>query len=667
MLRDGAYSESPSLSKGRNFAYDAPAVCGVSGVFHFDGRPALQEVIRAMNRALVHRGPDDSGEVILGSCGLGHRRLSIIDLSQAGRQPMSSDDGRHWISYNGEVYNYLEIRAELEGLGHRFRTRTDTEVILTAFRQWGGGAFSRFNGMWALAIYDAAERTLTLSRDRFGVKPLVFALDARRILFASEAKALLAAEPALARADLTSIARVLARPALAHAQATFFEGVEPLEPGSVLTVKAGGEASRRRYWDFVPPSRSSRVTMQDAKAEIRELLVDSIRLRFRSDVPVGTCLSGGIDSSSIVSLAHRFLGEAPETFTVLYDEPDFAEGAFAREMIDRFGLRAHVVRPDGRDAPEVIERATYFQDGPSSSVGVYSQWQVMKLAQGRVKVLLDGQGGDEVFGGYLSHYLPSAESAAGALLKGRILPLAHLVRDRREIREAIGMDPVGTLVSTGLQRIGLRKLLRGARMARRLFGGGPERPAPARPRLLSRDLQVRLGDRELWALPKNGADPLHHFLWEQVVSTSLPALLHYEDRDSMAFSIEARTPFLDYRLVERAFALPFDLKVDGSTTKAVLREAMRGILPELIRGRRDKKGYPTPLGRWLREQHREWLRDLVASPRSRARGMVDASAAERLLQQHESGAADYSAQLYLLATLEIFMRRFVDHPPEMPR
>jgi asparagine synthase (glutamine-hydrolysing) len=616
-------------------------VCGVAGVLYFDGRPATGETLRAMREALAHRGPDGEGEVLLGSCGLAHRRLSIIDLSSAGHQPMASEDRRHWITYNGEVYNYLELRAELEQLGHRFRSKSDTEVILEAFRRWGTDAFSRFNGMWGLAIYDAQQRLLTLSRDRFGVKPMVYSLDGERILFASEPKALLAADPELARADRGSLLRLFAKPAYAHARSTFFEGIEVLEPGTVLELR-DGRSSKKRWYRFAP-ERTQPISLARAKDEVRELLIDSIRLRFRSDVTVGTCLSGGVDSSSIVALSKRYLGQAPDTFTVLYADHGFDEGRYAKRMIEDLELSAHVVHPDGSDAPDVIEKATWFQDGPSSSVGVYSQWQVMNLAHGKVKVLLDGQGGDEIFGGYHSHYLPLAKSA---IEERRFESIVHLFRDRKEIERAAGFDPLLELLRQRLPRL-VKKVL--AKI---------DPPAPGRPRLIAPEVEAQLKQEspELWRAPGS----LDAFLWEQVVHSSLPALLHYEDRDSMAFGIEARTPFLDYRLVERAFSLPFELKLRGATTKVILREAMRGILPEMVRDRRDKLGFPTPFGRWVRGPHREWLRDLLLSKSARERSLADPRAVEKTLEVHDRGQADYGATLYMLATVELFHRLFID-------
>jgi asparagine synthase (glutamine-hydrolysing) len=605
-----------------------------------------------MSRALAHRGPDGAGIEIVGRCGLVHRRLSIIDLSDGGRQPMTTEDRRLWLSYNGEVYNYLELRADLEKLGHRFRSASDAEVVLVAYRAWGDDAFARFNGMWSLAIYDSAERKLVLSRDRFGKKPLYYHHSAERLMFASEVKALLAAEPGLAELDQRVLARFLERSVVGHGDATYWKGVVRFPPATVITIHDGGRTEERRYWRFLPPSRPMGFGVEQAAEQVRELLADAVKLRFRADVPVGTCLSGGIDSSSIVALAAKKIGKAPETFSAIYSDPEFSEGSFVRTLVNELGLRSNEVSPDGTDLRSVMERATYYQEEPTASPGIYSQWQVMKIAAPKVKVLLDGQGGDELFGGYFFYFETYMRSLVDRVLAGDLEVLSEMWAAEGQIEALTGQKPLKDIA----------KRVRDATMRRLKLRSGPG-VASRTPPLFSSDLRALLrGEEASWPTARVSGDRLTDLLWDQLVRTSIPALLQYEDRDSMAHSIEARVPFLDYRLVELAFSLPTAVKIRGARTKVVLREAMKGVLPEAIRERSDKKGYPTPFSHWIRRGHDEWLEDLLCSQRTRTRGFFVEPAVRQLLDEHRRGAADHGWRLWQLATTELFLRRYFDAP-----
>lgn len=615
-------------------------MCGVAGVLYFDQRQPTREVLVRMSDAVAHRGPDGDGHEVLGACGLAHRRLSIIDLSEAGRQPMSYADGRLWLTFNGEIYNYVELRATLEARGHTFRSQTDSEVILAAYLEWGPDAFSRFNGMWGLGIWDARARELVLSRDRIGIKPLYYFHDGRRLLFASEIKAILAADPALAVLDRRSVARFLMRPALGHGRRTFFDRIDAIEPGTVVTFDETGASRTRRYWTFLPPAEPLRVERAEAARRVEDLLTDSVRLRFRADVPVGTCLSGGLDSSSIVSIAKKKLGKAPATFSAIYADPKYDEGRFVEVMVRELELEGHEVRPDGSDLAEVLERAMYFQESATGGPGIYSQWHVMRIAAGHVKVLLDGQGGDEVFAGYHRHYAPYVRSLldSGALIAA--------VRASRSIREATGEDPLREILGYALAKV------------RRRVGGS----SSAQPLLRPEMADLVAPERDSWAQSVITGDALTDTLWDTLVRTSMPCLLHYEDRNSMAFSLEARTPFLDHNLIEYVFSLPTWMKIDGARTKVILRDAMQAILPEAIRDRSDKMGYPTPFATWLRGGHADWIRDLLCSTAASEREFVDPGVASTLIDDHLGGLEDNAWPLYQLATLELFCRRYFDQP-----
>ncbi|MFO0722394.1 MAG: asparagine synthase (glutamine-hydrolyzing) [Myxococcota bacterium] len=611
-------------------------MCGIAGVLRFDGAAPDRAALERMGAALLHRGPDDAGLEILGPAGLVHRRLSIIDLSAAGRQPMVKS-GRTWLCFNGEVYNYLELRRELQALGQVFTTDTDSEVVMAAWERWGEEAFPRFNGMWALALWDMVERKLVLSRDRLGKKPLVFARSGRRLLFASEAKALLAAEPELSSPDLQTIAQFLERPGHVFQRSTFYEKIERLEPATTLTVFDNGRSLTQRYWKFLPPARPREIGLPEAAERVRETLTDAIRLRFRADVPVGTCLSGGLDSSSIVALAQHAMGRAPRTYSVVYDDPEHAEGEYVQAMVQAFGLESRVIHPDGKDLAEVMVAATRHQDQPTGAPGIYSQWQVMKLAGPEVRVLLDGQGGDELFAGYYTFYLDRARTLLDRGVRGDLRALEELLRERGEIRALSGLDPWSHLYGALVRKLGAKT------------------PAAA---LASPELEALAAPlRAQAATPKVTPDALLNAQWDMLVRTVVPSLLHYEDADSMAFSIEARVPFLDVRMVELAFSLPSDLKLQGATNKRVLREAMRGILPEKVRLRSDKKGFPTPFAKWIRaEPHRSFIEALLLGPEARGRGYTSASAVGALWEEHREGRADHSARIWQLATLELFLR-----------
>lgn len=612
-------------------------MCGVAGILRFDGgQPSLGE-LRRMSEVIAHRGPDGEGHEVLGPCGFAHRRLAIIDLSDDGKQPMSTADGKLWLTYNGEVYNYIELRRELEGLGHRFVSKTDSEVILHAYRQWGCDCFSRFNGMWGLGIYDRDARSLVLSRDRIGIKPLYYHQDKARMIFASEIKALLAHDPTLARLDRRSVARFVLRPSLANGKQTFFEDIVCVAPGSFIRFELDGRRTTRRYWTFRPPVQTDDVPVADIVDRAGEALTNAVRLRFRSDVPVGTCLSGGLDSSSIVSIAAKKLGKAPATFSAVYDEEAYSEGAYVDIMTRELGLESFRVKPDGLDMVDVLERTTYHQESATTGPGIYSQWHVMALAAPHVKVLLDGQGGDEAFAGYHRFFGPYVRSL---LDRGRV---REAMRASRQIRDETGTDPLRELMGYAVRKF---------RPTRRTL--------PAAPLLLPDVARLVDDERTAWGIDRITGDALTDTLWDALVRTSMPGLLHYEDRNSMAFSIEARTPFLDHELLELMFTVPSWMKIRGAETKAILRDAMKDILPDGIRRRSNKMGYPTPFSVWLRRDRGAWARALIDGPSARQRGFFDHAVIRQRLDAHVEGRADHGPVLYQLITLELFCRRFFD-------
>lgn len=650
-------------------------MCGIAGIASPD--PSQLRPLPAMTRALRHRGPDDEGyclgrsrsgrvsahggadtvrEICLppfpadppegADVALGHRRLAIIDLSPGGHGPMASRDARFWITYNGEVFNYVELRQELQALGHTFRTASDTEVLLAAWEQWGPEALDRLNGMWAFALYDARDARLFCARDRFGVKPFFYSWDGHLMAFASEIKALLAHPAVVRRPDLTTLSAYLVHGAVDEGADTFFENVRSLPPGHHLTYDVRARRLSVARW-YVLPNPEPRPGRPE---EIRSLLEDAVRLRLRSDVAVGTCLSGGLDSSSLVALTARLRDPAAATdrtsFSVVYDDPGLAEAAFVRTVVEATGVRNVVATPTSAEFLTDLPHLTHHQDEPFPSPGVYSQWRVMRLArEAGVGVLLDGQGADEVLGGYHYHFGPYLAEVA------RRRGLAATWTEVRSARAATGRSLgffLGLLahqtlpVPAWLRTLALQHGATQGRVPTGLLCPWFRALADARP---TERHQVRpdlLAERRA-----------------SILTASLPALLRYEDRSSMAFSIEARTPFLDYRLVERALALPASDLIRTGWTKAILREAVHGLVPDKVRFRRDKLGFATPEVRWLTElapEVRVWL-----GPGSRTAPYVERRAMEAWLREPDRILAARPG-LFRLLSAELWLRSFEETP-----
>ena len=599
-------------------------MCGIAGLV---GRlePDAAAVLTGMTTALRHRGPDDEG-YLLATAGavrryrghdtvpgvsdpplpasapegtrvaFGHRRLSIIDLSPGGHGPMGTRDGRLWITYNGEIFNYVELREQLRGRGHAFQTTSDTEVLLAAYAEWGEDALPHLNGMFAFALYDARDRSVLCVRDRFGVKPFHYRAEDGRFAFASEIKALFAHPRVACRPDEAAVCGFLVAGALDESDRTFFEGVRSLPGGHCLRVDEEGRIAVRRWYELPsPPAHPG------TAEEFRGLLEDAVRVRLRSDVDVGTCLSGGLDSSSIVALTARLRGPeaagAHRSFSVVYPEPALDEGVHIAAVVASTGVRGERTTPTAAELARDLPALVSSQDEPFPSASVYSQWRVMRLAsEAGVRVLLDGQGGDEVLAGYRYHLGPFlAETARTRGWRAALRQIDRLHDTSRVARPLLaGLLAYHSLpVPEALRARAVARYASHRRLDAGVLDPDVRRPAGAAASRRHRPRATLLEERR-----------------EGLLRTSLPALLRYEDRSSMAFSVEARTPFLDFRLVERALALPSSDLVRDGWTKAILRDAMTGILPECVRLRRDKLGFATPEARWLREiapEVREWL------------------------------------------------------------
>jgi asparagine synthase (glutamine-hydrolysing) len=624
-------------------------MCAICGIVE-RGRPAQREVVDAMAASMHHRGPDSRGVfageegVALASC-----RLAVIDPRPEGKMPVATEDGRVQLVYNGEVYNYRELRAELEPKGHRFRTETDTEVILRAYEEWGDRCVERFNGMWAIAIWDGRRDRLFCSRDRFGVKPFYFRHDGKRFVFASELKAFCHDPETRLEPNLPVVRDYLELARIDHTDGTFFAGIRQLPPAHSLVLDDKG-LRIQRYWELKP----GRAPSGDPAPLVRELFFDSVRLRLRSDVAVGTCLSGGMDSSTLVCVAASLLRDEAEaaeslrgrleTFTAWFPDPGLEERPYAEAVAEHTGAHPHWVTFDSQqlvsDLPSIVES----QDEPFGSTSIAAQWYVMKAArEAGITVMLDGQGSDEVFAGYSTFF---GERFADLLRTGRMRALAH---ETGAYRKESGASPVGVAAQLG-----------------RAFAREPlERHL--RPRLSGAHALVHADLRGHGPVPvahANGfPDLLRRRLALMIARRGLPELLHSEDRNSMAHSIEARVPFLDYRFVELVFSLGGEQLIADGRTKAVLRRALGDLLPEAVRERRTKLGFPTPEARYLREAVGDLAADVFASQPFRERGWVDPARAQLVLGRHRSGEIDASYVLWRALNSELWARTFLDGRP----
>lgn len=629
-------------------------MCGIFGEVAYDGG-AGRSVGPALG-AMRHRGPDAAGAWSDGVCALGHRRLAIIDLSEAGRQPLGNEDGTVQVTFNGEIYNFAALRKELEGSGHRFRSRTDTEVIAHAYEQWGAACVGRFRGMFAFAVWDQRRRRLFLARDRVGKKPLFYTRQPGRFLFASELQGLLA-DPGVPREpDLAALDAYLSY-GYVPAPASAFRGVSKLPPAHWLTLDPGpaGPVVRvERYWslDYVPKPR---LTEAEASEALRETLTEAVRLRLVSDVPLGAFLSGGVDSSVVVGLMARLSDRPVKTFSIGFEEADFNELDHARRVAERWGTDHHplVLRPDASAVVGLLARHFGEPFADSSAVPTFF---VSRATREHVTVALNGDGGDESFAGY--------ERYAAVRLAGQLARVPGL---RRSAAGLAGLLPDSTNPRNRLRQarrfLGSLDLPAGRRYGRWLTYFRPEAKAA-----LCTDEFRAAADPVPWldALfgegESGGLDPVDAAMATDVRSYLPYDLLVKVDVTSMANSLEARSPLLDHEVMEFAARLPARLKLRGGTTKFLLKRAFADLLPpeNVSRG---KMGFGVPVGRWFRGPLRELLRDSLLSDRASSRGYFRPGEVSRLVDLHLEGKADHTFQLWNLLMLELWHREVLEAPP----
>jgi asparagine synthase (glutamine-hydrolysing) len=630
-------------------------MCGICGLIERDpAQPVDAARLKRMTGTLGHRGPDGEAVHVDGPAGLGHRRLSIIDLSDAGRQPMSTPDGRFWIVLNGEIYNYRELRVELEARGCRFRSQTDTEVLLHLFAEDGPEALRKLIGMFAFAVWDAREKRLFAARDHFGVKPFYYTAAGGAFAFASEIKALVGTGGLRAELDRTGLADYVTFQ-FALGEKTLFRGVRKLLPGHYLTVEAGREPVVRRYWDvsFEVDTHHTETYFQQ---RLRELLDDSIRLQLRADVPVGAHLSGGLDSTTVTCLAAQAGASPLHTFSGGFaDGPAFDETRYARLAAERVGTVHHEVFPGAADFVALMPKLAYAMDEPAAGPGLFPQYAVSKLAAGHVKVVLGGQGGDEIFGGYTRYLVAYLEACIRGGIEGTqedhryIVTFESILPNLAQLR---GYEPMmRQFMAEGLfdsqERRYFRLVDRSADML------GPLDPAAWR--------EMTTGYQPYEAFHAAFDAPECHSLINKMtrfdLKTLLPALLHVEDRTSMSVSLESRVPLLDHRIVELVASMPPMVKFKGGRSKHVFREVVAGLVPDEIYQRQDKMGFPVPLNRWYREEPvRGFVRDVLLGRAARERGLVRPGGVEAMLD----GERDYGRGLWGLLNVELWARTFLD-------
>jgi len=625
-------------------------MCGIHGIIHLDGSPADARLLGAMGDVTRHRGPDDAGGHADGPCAIGMRRLSIIDLA-GGHQPISNADDTLWVVCNGEIYNFRELRADLEGRGYRFKTASDTETLLHLYAEHGDEFVHRLNGMYAFALWDARRRRLLIGRDRLGVKPLYVRREARRLAFASEAKALLALPGVEARLDPAALASYLDLGYVA-APHSIFAGIEKLPPASLLIVE-DGKVTTRRYWRI--PEAVDRARSETEWIErVRTRLDESVRMQMVSDVPLGAFLSGGIDSSTVVGLMAAHSAEPIKTYAIGFSggEADafYNELPYARRVADLFHTDHHeiVVRPD---VAALLPRLVWHMDEPIADTAFLTTYLVSEFARRDVTVILSGVGGDELFGGYRrylgNHYqayydrLPgwmrrTASAIGQRLPSDRHSPLMNLSRLAKGFLDTAGL-PFEERYRAYVQVFGPEEL------GELFVANGVERP-----------------DRIADAFRHAGGDDALNRMLAVDAETQLPDdLLILTDKMSMATSLECRVPLLDHELVELAASMPEEVKIRGGRLKHAMKEAVAGLLPRDILDRK-KRGFGTPMGAWLRGDLAPLVRDLLGREALEKRGLFRPQAVEALVAAHAANRVDGTDRLLSLINLEVWSRIFLD-------
>ncbi|MGQ0543120.1 MAG: asparagine synthase (glutamine-hydrolyzing) [Blastocatellia bacterium] len=627
-------------------------MCGIAGIINNGGREASREILERMNRAILHRGPDDDGLYVTENVGLAMRRLAIIDLA-SGKQPIHNADKSKWIVFNGEIYNYRELRADLEKRGHRFYTNSDTEAIVHLFDEHGENCLQYLRGMFALAIWDETGKELFLARDRVGKKPLLYSHQANGdLIFGSEFQALLQ-HPGISRdVDHEAIDAYLSFLCVPAPQ-TAFKQIRKLEPGHWLKWK-GGKIETHRYWqpDF---SKKIKISEKDAIEETTRILRESTRLRMISEVPLGAFLSGGVDSSAVVALMAQESSQPVKTFSIGFEEQDFSELKYAKRVAEHVGAEYNefIVRPNALDVlPTLVEH----YGEPYADSSAIPTYYVSKETRKHVTVALNGDGGDESFAGYERH------AAMQIAEQYRRIP--------RSLRKLLFETPVNLVPTSELKRSRFRDVKR--------FLQASNLPKTERyfrwMSTFNRDAKVSLYTREFtesvasqnasshmdnWFMEANGSGILDAALLNDLMTYLPNDLLVKVDIASMANSLEARSPFLDHNLIEFAASLPEDLKMRRFKTKSLLKKVAARLVPKEVVYRR-KMGFGVPVGKWFRGEMRDFVREILLSEKSLNRGIVRPEMLRKYVDEHTNAERDHQFQIWTLLMLELWFQRFID-------
>ena len=631
-------------------------MCGIAGLVDFDGPHAPESLVRAMCTAMCHRGPDDEGVMAIPRQAaphepraiLGNRRLSIIDVA-GGHQPMSNEDGTVWVVQNGEIYNFQELRARLVASGHTLKTNSDTEILVHMYEEFGDEFVRELDGMFALALWDDRRKRLLLARDRFGKKPLLYAEAGGRLSFGSEFQAILA-DPAIRREiDYDALDEYLSFMSI-PAPLTIYRQIRKLPPAHVLVRDAKG-TTIKRYWSlqYLPKLQ---IDEEEAALEVRRLLTEAVRKRLISEVPLGAFLSGGVDSSAVVAIMAGLIGDRVKTFAIGFDDPRFNELPYARRVAEKYGCDHHEFQVEPR-AIEVVPTLVRHYGEPYADSSAIPSFYLAKLTRQHVTVALNGDGGDESFGGYGWHL--------GSRIAERWQRVPSALRGLAE-QAAAGLAPLSSHRRSPL-----------ARLSR--FMAAASRPRAARYRhwlsIFTPGMKA-----ELYASPhQRHADPIEAIFAAAPSLDAVDAMLHADmewylptdllpkvDIATMANSLEARSPFLDWQLTEFAARLPSTFKVKGRTSKYILKKAIADLVPA-ANIHRPKQGFAVPVGPWFRGELKDFLADHILSPRFHSRGLFAPAAVQRLFDDHQRGAADHAHHLWTLLMLELWFREFIDQAP----
>jgi asparagine synthase (glutamine-hydrolysing) len=621
-------------------------MCGIYGRVSRTGSLAVSLHDRLAIKCLTHRGPDDEGMWHGPQAVLGMRRLSVIDLV-GGHQPIANETGTVHVVYNGEIYNFLDIRRELESLGHAFATNSDTEVIVHGYEQWGAAVLDRLNGMFAIALWDGRTDELFIARDRLGIKPLYYFLDHERLIFASEIKAILAHPDISREIEPKGLLNYLSYGHAVGAD-TMFRGIRKLLPGHFLRSR-GAQLDIRAWWNLVPGTPTT-MPEEECAAEVRRLLEDSVRLRLISDVPIGAFLSGGLDSSAVVAIMTRHMNRPVDTFSIGFDLGGaYNELPDARLMSQHCGTNHHEVVVKPKQLADALQTLVYHFDEPFGDAAAFPTYLVSRLARQHVTVALTGEGGDELFGGYrrypAARFLRRLRIVTGGLIAPMLSPATALPRFRRVkklIEAAKVEDDVAryAMFLTTFTDDGLRQLL------------------DARMEAAIESYDALESYRRYFAAAAD-TDEMNQYMYVDTKTWLPDTYLEKVDKASMAVSLEARVPLLDYRLVEFAMSLPSRYKIRNGVTKKVLRDAVRDLLPQRTMSK-PKHGFAVPTDPWFRGELRDFAYSVLSDRTTRQRGFFKSAEVERLWVNHQSGRDVRDAHLWLLLNFELWARQYLD-------